>query len=229
MPMGTIYCDTNQEPLRWHVGVTVGASTANSSSTGKSYSRYYYCDDYRYCDRLIKGETAGAFGVEFGYDVAKWFTVVAELNFVQKNYRYDYSTQDLSVHCQSRNNYICLPVLADFNFGKKLRAHLMFGGYVGYWCSSSMRGSRMVVDGTGCPVQENFGDAYVPEEVGGTRFDGGLTFGFGISYDPIPQLRLSLVPLVYFGSTEAFPEGVVAYDRTLRSVGTLRIGAAFRF
>ena len=115
---------------QWRVGVTAGYSHNRLDiDTGYAY-------DMRYEER-------GGFtvGLPVQYDFFDWLGVRAELTFVQKGHKMHHTEYYNGIYTDTRNNYLQLPVMANFSFGgKRVRGFLNAGGYIGGWLSSHREG-----------------------------------------------------------------------------------------
>ena len=119
---------------QWKVGVNGGAAY-NHYSIDKQYMT-----DYRF---------DGAWGVSMGilsqYNFTEWLGVRGELNFTQRSYRQTRNVYADRLDCLYRNDYLLLPVTANFSFGgQALRGFLNLGVYGGYWLNSYRSGKDYV-------------------------------------------------------------------------------------
>lgn len=115
---------------QWRVGVNAGAS----------YNKYaidkQYMTDYRF---------NGAWGVTMGvtaqYSFLDWLGVRGSLNLSQRNYRHTRAVLADRLNCLYENDYLLLPMTANFSFGgNALRGFLNLGVYGGYWLNSHRSG-----------------------------------------------------------------------------------------
>ena len=123
---------------QWQVGLTGGYSV-NTLSTDTHYA---YNLNY---------ESRGGLtiGVPVIYSFNDWFTLRADALFVQKNYKMHRSGYFAGFHSEWSNNYLSLPIVAQFSFGgKRLRGFVNGGGYLGYWLSSYQKGNTANYDNT---------------------------------------------------------------------------------
>jgi len=209
---------------RWHIGIHGGLSTTPT--------RVFRWGRYVYTSRNGTNGAAGAeLGLDFGFDALDWLTIRLDVNWLQKNYRYDQNTSYSSLYCRYNSNYLNVPLIFDFNFGDEVRVHIMPGGYVGYWGNTYMMGNSVVTDPTtGYITTDSFRkDLYVFDNTLDNRFDGGLVLGLGLSVDPISSLRLSLETIMYIGLSNALPYYAQYSGYRYRNVGTLRFGVAYSF
>ena len=88
-------------------------------------------------------------GVPVTYSYNDWFTLRADALFVQKNYKMHRSSYVAGFHSKCSNNYLSLPIVAQFSFGgKRLRGFVNGGGYLGYWLSSYQKDNTANYDNT---------------------------------------------------------------------------------
>jgi len=122
---------------QWRVGAT-GGTTLNHYVIDK-----HYMEDWHYDNGC--GATFGVFGQ---YDFMTWkkwtFGVRADLNWAQKNhkaYRNQLSEGETkAVDYTFYNNYLQLPVMANINFGRKLKGFINLGIYGAYWLTNNVKG-----------------------------------------------------------------------------------------
>lgn len=111
-----------------------------SINAGALYNRYsidkQYMTDYRY---------EGAWGytaeVAAQYNFTEWFGLRAGLTACQRNYRHTRYQYADNLNVLYRNDYLMLPVSAQFSFGgKAVRGLVGLGVYGGFWLNSHRSG-----------------------------------------------------------------------------------------
>ena len=77
------------------------------------------------------------------YALNSWLAFRSELGFMHRSHRMDRNLHYLDpVYTEHINNYLMLPLMADFSFGgQRLRGHLFTGAYAGFWISERRRGT----------------------------------------------------------------------------------------
>lgn len=140
-------------------------------------------------------------GVQGSYTFNSWFAVRANLSFMQRSHRMDRNLNYLdSVYTNHRNSYLMLPAVADFSFGgKRLRGHLLAGGYAGYWLGEQRKGTTFWMTDYNVyfePFDEK--RDFTDED---SRFNAGVVFGAGLSYGIGEKWALGLDALYYYDLT----------------------------
>ena len=81
-------------------------------------------------------------GIQARYQLTDWLAVRADLSHLSRSYRMDRNLHYLDpVYTNYSNDYLMLPLMADFSFGgKALRGHAYVGGFGGYWMRARMSG-----------------------------------------------------------------------------------------
>lgn len=210
-----------QSKAQWQVGLTAGYSV-NSLSTDV---RYAYDLNY---------EARGGFaiGVPVVYAFNDWFALRADAQFVQKNYKMHRSGFFEGLFYKKSNNYLSLPVVAQFSFGgTNLRGFVNGGGYVGYWLSSREKGVTNNIDESVLEERSYLNDvnavAY-DEKVEfdsrrDNRFDAGLTAGAGVEYRLTPLVGLMAEVRHYYGLTNLYKNKTVG-DPRYNTTWTFQVG-----
>lgn len=140
-------------------------------------------------------------GIQGRYTVNPWLAIRANLSFMQRNHRMDRNLNYLDpVYTKHRNDYLVLPVMADFSFGGEVvRGHLLAGGYAGYWLNDHRKGTTYWM--TDYYVYfEDFEDTreFTDED---QRLTAGAVFGAGLSYFIDSRWELGLDALYYYDLT----------------------------
>ncbi len=140
-------------------------------------------------------------GIQGRYTVNPWLALRAHLSFMQRDHRMDRNLNYLDpVYTKHRNDYLVLPVMADFSFGGEVvRGHLLAGGYAGYWLNDHRKGTTYWM--TDYYVYfEDFEDTreFTDED---QRLTAGVVFGAGLSYSIDSRWELGLDALYYYDLT----------------------------
>lgn len=161
-----------------------------------------YMSDMKY-DKYCEGITS-AFSVT--YNPWKWIGLRADVALVQKNYHLDHVSRvgERTIITQSttENDYVNVPLVLDFSFGRAVRIHLMGGGYVGYWLSSHRTGKSysLTYYSMGGDDSANDFDEDVPfNETRDNRLDAGFTWGVGAGVKVWRELRVNAEVRWYYG------------------------------
>ena len=123
---------TAQEPPKWTIGVKGGWSytSIDRSNMGRVDETYSPLSGYDV-------------GVQARYSVLDWLAIRADLDFMTRSHKMDRNLHYIEpVYTKYSNDYLVLPVMADFYFGgKKLRGHAYGGVYGAYWMKARTEGT----------------------------------------------------------------------------------------
>lgn len=183
------------------VGVTAGYAS-NTLCMDKGYAY-----DMRYESHA--GFTAG---IPVQYDFFDWLGVRAEVTFVQKGHRMHRTDNYAGLWIDIRNNYLQIPLMANFSFGgQRVRGFVHTGGYVGGWLSSSRKGmeQRWFGDGTGEPAETitpgsrcAFDERVPFDSRRDNRFEAGLAGGVGVGCRVAPRVEVQVEGRCYYALTD---------------------------
>lgn len=72
-----------------------------------------------------------------------WLAIRADLDFMSRSYKMDRNLHHIDrVYTKYSNDYLTLPVMADFSFGgKRLRGHAYGGVYGAFWMKARTEGT----------------------------------------------------------------------------------------
>lgn len=117
---------------QWTIGAKGGVTRtsldrSNSGRIDETYSALFK-DDY---------------GFMTEYAIAPWFAIRADFSVMSRSYRMDRNLHYLDpVYTEYTNDYLMLPLMADFSFGgERLRGHAYCGGYGGWWGDAKTKGT----------------------------------------------------------------------------------------
>ena len=121
-----------QEKPRWTVGVKGGWSYTSiaRSNMGRVDETYSPLSGY-------------ATGVQARFRALDWLAVRVDLDFMSRSHKMDRNLHYIDpVYTKYINDYLVLPVMADFSFGgKKLRGHAYGGVYGAFWMKARTEGT----------------------------------------------------------------------------------------
>lgn len=178
----------NQLQAQWHVGIEAGANRNYLSTNTSDKPFFEYQPSYGY--------SAGV-AVRYEFPSLSWFGgIQAVPTFVQKNYRIQRTGYYSPMYQQTTNNFLELPVMAQFRFGGHFRKEqslygiLNLGGYGGYWLSGHVKGRAL------SPMDlenyQSFDEAYTFNSTKDRRFQFGGLAGVGLQYMPNKKYVFSL-------------------------------------
>lgn len=207
--------NTSAADGRWKIGVAIGY-TSNSYSMNNSYQ-----SDWQQSRR--GGIAAGLTGQ---YNFADWFGLRMDVQWMQKNYR---NSRVLVVNEYNyTNDYIQVPLVADFSFGgSKLRGFFDAGVYGGYWLASRVKG-----------MGTNYfsGEIVVPISQSGminSKRDNRMVFGYvggvGLEYRFHPRWSCQLECRYFYDVTSQVKQYQDIKDYRYNGTLVLQAGAAYHF
>lgn len=116
---------------KWSIGIKMGPnwtsiSQSNSGRIDETFSPLMGIDA----------------GLQAKYAFTDWLAVRADLTIMSRSYRMDRNLHYLDpVYTKYSNDYLMLPLMADFSFGgKKLQGHAYAGGFGSFWMKARMEG-----------------------------------------------------------------------------------------
>ena len=122
------------------------------------------------------------------------------------------------------NSYLMLPVMADFSFGgKKLRGHLLCGGFAGYWLTAHRNGVTFSVTG----LYDTDEDLEFNDET--QRLTAGLAGGVSLTYDINNWLGINLDALYYYDLISYHKGYEHLNDPRYLSTLTIDLGVYYKF
>ena len=123
---------TAQETPRWIVGVKGDWShtSMDRSNMGRVEETYSPLSGYDV-------------GLQARYSLLDWLAIRADLDFMSRSYKMDRNLHHIDrVYTKYSNDYLTLPVMADFPFGgKRLRGHAYGGVYGAFWMKARTEGT----------------------------------------------------------------------------------------
>ena len=123
---------TAQEKPRWTIGVKGGWSytSMERSNMGRVDETYSPLSGYDV-------------GLQARYSLLDWLAIRADLDFMSRSYQIDRNLHHIDrVYTKYSNDYLTLPVMADFSFGgKRLRGHAYGGVYGAFWMKARTEGT----------------------------------------------------------------------------------------
>lgn len=203
--------DHTNHPGIWTLGATVGGSfNWQTREAGYAYDMSY----------------VGRWGVSAGltatYMVFNWLSIRADVLYTQKNYgmlRMLPELQAADVHTNYMHHYLQIPVMADWTFGGDVKGHIYTGAYGGAWLGGQVnRKSILMEDEQVSPY------TFTPED---NRADGGLAGGAGVTWDPLPYLRVGAEVMIYYSLANTVKKQPVMNDT--RYNNTIVIGVTTKY
>jgi len=171
-----------------YVGVEGGANNNHIITNTSDKPFFTYESSYGY-----------SFGLPIRYEFRglPWFGGIQAIpGFVQKNYRMQRTGFYSPMYQDYQNNYLELPIMAQFRFGghfnkqQSLYGILNLGGFGGYWMNGHVKGRALSpMDLTN---YQEFDEAYTFSTERDNRFELGALAGLGIQYMPNKKYVFSI-------------------------------------
>ena len=204
----------NDEAKGWYVGLMVGGSSNTLDVKKTIFNGLWY--------------SARGLNVEarVGYQFNEWFGIRSGVELVSKNYAtkltVDYAGVSNKYQTYHQNQYLQLPLMADFSIGgETVRIHLMAGGYCGYWISQYRDGYIYRAN----DPQPYTGWSYKYIDNYDSRFEAGLAAGIGLSMNVAPNWQLHFEGDYYHGLLSTAKNPSKTYNRTW----TFGMGVSYHF
>lgn len=162
---------TAQERPRWTVGVKGGWSY---TSIGRS--------NMNRGDETYSSQSGYNAGVQARYSLLDWLAVRVDLDFMSRSHKMERNLHYIDpVYTKYSNDYLVLPIMADFSFGgKKLRAHAYAGVYGAFWMKARTEGTTFWMTDY-CIYFNDFNESR-PFNSEDRRLTAGGVGGLGVSY-----------------------------------------------
>ena len=162
---------TAQENPRWIVGVKGGWSytSMERSNMGRVDETYSPLSGYDV-------------GLQARYSLLDWLAIRADLDFMSRSYQIDRNLHHIDrVYTKYSNDYLTLPVMADFSFGgKRLRGHAYGGVYGAFWMKARTEGTTFWM--TDYYIYFDDSNESRPFNSEDRRLTAGGVGGLGVSY-----------------------------------------------
>lgn len=137
-------------------------------------------------------------GIPVKYKINDWFAIQADPQFIRKSFKWERTGYFQGVYQKNINNYVQLPIMANFSFGgEKLKGFLNLGAYTAYWATGKVIGKQN--DMFGATIESDietgpvnifdyevgaiFDEKYDFNKKRDRRIDLGLVAGLGLNYN----------------------------------------------
>lgn len=214
-----LFCLTaSQANAQWAVGIKDGwaRTSADRTNLGRIDETYSPLSGYD-------------IGIQAQYSFVDWMAIRFGVDYMRRSHRMDRNLFFTSqVFTEYRNDYLMLPVMADFSFGGDvLRGHLLCGGYGGYWLKTKVKGKSMSTS-----IVENFFidfDENRPFTTEDQRFTAGVVGGVGLTVEASNHIGVNIDALYYYdlvSYNKGYPH---LSDPRYLSTFSLSLGVYYKF
>lgn len=211
-----------QMDTKWTIGVKGGLNWTNidRSNLGRIDETYSPLGSFD-------------FGIQAKYAFTNWFAIRADLDIMSRSFRMDRNLHYLDpVYTRYSNNYLMLPLMADFSFGgRALRGHALCGGFGSYWLNARMEGKTYWMT----DYYVYFDDFNKVREFNSEdqRLIAGAVGGLGLSYAfvslPESYLVISVDALYYYDLVSHHKGYAHLSDPRYLNTLSLTLGLAYSF
>lgn len=205
--------DRSAHPGIWTVGLVASASyNWQLRDAGYAY-------DMSFNGRW--GANGGITATRLCYD---WLSIRADLVYTQKNYgmrRMQPMLKEQNVNTKFMQHYLQLPVMADWTFGSEVKSHIYTGAYAAAWLGGNVTRQTLLSKEELQSVYE-----FSSED---NRIDGGLVGGVGVSWDPLPYLRIGGEVLFYYSMSNTVKRQAVMNDTRYNNTVVVGMSAKYIF
>lgn len=169
-------------------------------------------------------------GIRAAYHLTGWMALRADVAMVQKNYRLDRDANMVSfVYTESTNNYLSVPVVAEFSLGRQFRLCGIIGGYAGYWLSGHRTGQSLSVTYlvTGDMDDTFFDEDYTFNDTRDNRFDAGVVYGVALHLTVVKKLDINAELRWYYGLTDVQKQYMHNLNPRYNTTRALQFGLSY--
>lgn len=195
----------------WTIGLTAGTCINwQTREAGYAYDMSY------------KGRWGAAVGITATYQFFEWLSLRADVQYTQKNYemrRMLPSLQQIDARTRFMQHYLQIPVMADWTFGSIVKSHIYTGGYGAFWAGGNVDRISIFSE-----KQQKAAYEFSSED---NRGEGGLVGGVGVSYDPLPYLRVGAEVLFYYSLSNTVKKQAVMNDTRYNNTVTFGVMATY--
>lgn len=189
--------------------------------------------DYNSVTRSAAGRVDVTFheniGLDYGivarYQFNDWLALRADVEMLTRSHTMKRNIAFLEdVFTCHKNQYLTVPVMADFSFGgTKLRGHFMMGAFAGYWMSANVKGNTfdMQFETQEFDEKMEFNEFH-------NRIAAGIVGGPGLSLDITENISVELDALYYYDLTSYIKISDVAADPRYNNTMSLTLGLIYK-
>lgn len=205
-------------------------------SAGISFgtARNYHTVDMSYMQDMKYDEFCNgySYGLQLSYRPTNWFALRVDAVLTDKDYnlshifQYEGASTRIITSTYTHNQYLNVPLVADFSFGRRVRIHAFGGVYYGYWLSSHRSGVSHSMNGGDA---DNFDEDVEFSEVRDNRVEYGFVYGGGLSCGIIDCLEVNIEARWYYGITDIQKDYQLYLNPRYNTTMVLQAGVAYRF
>lgn len=176
-------------------------------------------------DETYHAKNGADYGLILSYQINEWFALRANVEMLSRSHTMKRNLNAVKgLYTDYRNQYLTVPVMADFTFGgARVRGHFMMGGYVSYWMMANVRGNTFDLYNKIIPFNEKmeFNEYH-------NRFVAGLVAGPGLSVALSEKISLELDALLYYDLVSYMKVSKVSPDPRYNNTASLTLGVIYK-
>jgi hypothetical protein len=176
-------------------------------------------------DETYHAKNGADYGIILSYQINEWFALRANVEMLSRSHTMKRNLNAVKgLYTDYRNQYLTVPVMADFTFGgARVRGHFMMGGYVSYWMMANVSGNTFDLYNKIRPFNEkmDFNEYH-------NRFVAGLVAGPGLSVALTEKISLELDALLYYDLVSYMKVGKVSPDPRYNNTASLTLGVIYK-
>ena len=170
-------------------------------------------------------KTGFDYGLILGYQFNEWFALRADVEILSRFHSMKRNLPIIKgVYTDYKNQYLTLPLMADFSFGgEKLRGHFMMGGFVSYWITANVSGNTFNIYEEIMPFDEKveFNEFH-------NRVVAGLVAGPGLSLALFENIVLELDALFYYDLISYMKINEISPEPRYNNTASLTLGVIYK-
>ena len=176
-------------------------------------------------DETYHAKNGADYGIILSYQINEWFALRANVEMLSRSHTMKRNLNAVKgLYTDYKNQYLTLPVMADFTFGgARVRGHFMMGGYVSYWMMANVSGNTFDLYNKIRPFDEKmeFNEYH-------NRFVAGLVAGPGLSVALTEKISLELDALLYYDLVSYMKVSKVSPDPRYNNTASLTLGVIYK-
>ena len=176
-------------------------------------------------DETYHAKNGADYGIILSCQINEWFALRANVEMLSRSHTMKRNLNAVKgLYTDYRNQYLTVPVMADFTFGgARVRGHFMMGGYVSYWMMANVSGNTFDLYNKIRPFNEKmeFNEYH-------NRFVAGLVAGPGLSVALTEKISLELDALLYYDLVSYMKVSKVSPDPRYNNTASLTLGVIYK-
>ena len=165
------------------------------------------------------------YGLVICYQINEWFAMRADVEMMSRSHTMRRNLNIVKeIYTDYNNQYLTLPVMADFTFGSvKVRGHFMMGAYVSYWINADVSGNTFDIyqDVIAFDEKIDFNKYH-------NRLVAGAVAGPGLSFDMTENLSLEFDALFYYDLMSYMKVSKVSPEPRYNNTASLTLGVIYK-